>query len=98
MCPEMHTHKHMPRTKTLRVSLESYAALCRFASERGTSLIATVDQLVEEAECDRFWEAMDAYFAALQGDPRVLADYQAESEALATAVADGLDEWPWEED
>jgi hypothetical protein len=92
----MHTQKHMTKTRTLRVSAQSHATIQRFATERGTSLIAAVDRLVEEAERSRFWDGMDAYHAALRDNPQALADYRVESEALEGPIADGLDEWPWE--
>ncbi len=76
----------------------SHEALQGWAATAGVSLTATVDKLVEDAERQRFWEAMDAYHAELRDSPEALADYKAESNSLAGPVADGLAEWPWEEE
>jgi hypothetical protein len=93
----MATFSHTAKTRTIRVSTQSHESLRRWAAQHGCSLVAAVDQLVEEAERERFWEEMDAYHATLRENPQALAEYQAESEALEGPVADGLEQWPWEE-
>ena len=85
-------------TRTIRVSAGSHETLRRWAAASGASLVATVDKLVDDTERQRFWEAIDAYHAELRDNPAALAEYKAESDSLAGPVADGLDEWPWEEE
>lgn len=75
-------------TTTIRVDLETHAALTELAEANGSSLMQTVRDSVEALRRQRFGERVERELDALRADPDAWAAYLAD--AGATEVADGL--------
>ena len=77
----------MPTT-TIRVDLETRAALQELASATGSTLMETTRAAAEALRRERFAHRVTEELAALRSDPEAWADYLADAEA--TSVTDGV--------
>jgi hypothetical protein len=75
-------------TTTIRVDLETHAALLDLAAERGTSLIDTARAATEALRRQEFALHVTEELNELRADPDAWADYLAEAET--SHVADGV--------
>jgi predicted transcriptional regulator len=78
-------------SQTIRVSKKTHQTLRQLAEQAGTSMTAVLDAAVKEYQSRRFWDELDAGYAALRADPEKWADYQKEIEAWDVTLADGLE-------
>lgn len=75
-------------TTTVRVDVETHAALQELGSESGRSLMETVRDAAEALQRERFAARAVQELATLRREPDAWAAYLAEENA--TSVADGL--------
>jgi hypothetical protein len=86
-------------TITIRVPQQTHERILRLAASRKNANIGDiVDEATRRLEDDDWFEAFNASFAALRADPVASADYDAEVAAWDVTLADGLEEWPYDED
>ena len=74
-------------------TLERLRELARWA---GVSVDAALDQAVQELYDRKFWDVVNAGYAALRADPGAWAEVEAERKAWDGTLLDGLDaseEW-----
>lgn len=79
-------------TTTVRVSDETHARLAALAAATGRRMHTIVDDAVAAYETTEFWQTFTAGYDRLANDPTDWAQLQAEREAEAPALSDGLDQ------
>ncbi len=73
---------------TIRVDLETRAALQELATATGSTLMETTRAAAEALRRERFGHRVAEELAALRCDPKAWADYLTDAEA--TSVGDGI--------
>lgn len=76
---------------TIRTSTGTRERLRAIADERGMALTEALDLVVDAFDESRFWDSVDAGFAALRDDPVASADYDRELREWDAVLADGLE-------
>ena len=76
---------------TVRISEEAREALREISAESGESMQAILDKAIEAYRRKRFFEQLNADFAALRADPDAWAEYQKELALWDATLMDGLD-------
>jgi ribbon-helix-helix CopG family protein len=72
------------------ISEATLARLQEMAGWAGTSVEATLEQAVRDQYDRKFWDAVNAGYAALRADPAAWAEVEAERKLWDNALADGL--------
>jgi predicted DNA-binding protein len=78
-------------TTTVRVSDETHARLAALSAATGRRMQTIVEDAVGAYERDQFWQAFEASDTEIAEDAQAWAEEQAEREAEAAVLADGLD-------
>jgi hypothetical protein len=76
---------------TIRIRPASHQALKEMAAMTGRSLQDELDRAIEERRRTLYLEGLKADYAALQRDPKAIAEYQKELALWDAAVNDGLE-------
>jgi hypothetical protein len=76
---------------TLPVCATTLARLQELARWAGISLNEALDQAVKDQYDRKFWEAVNAGYAALRADPEAWAEVEAERKLWDATLMDGLD-------
>ena len=85
--------------ETITISDETLRKLRELAERSGRPAADELDQAVEEYYNRRFWDAVNAGYAAMRADPQAWAGEQAERRLWDSTLADGLDPTErWAED
>lgn len=80
-------------TTTIRVPVETRDRLNSLASRRGESAGEVVAKLVSAADEDAMLDEIAVGFERLASDPRTLAAYRTESEAIESGFEAPTPEW-----
>ena len=88
----------MATSHLIRVPEVVYEQLQSLAEELGVPLGAVVQRLVEQEEERRYWAQFDADYAALRADLAADAEERQERALWDTALMDGLEEYPYEDE
>ncbi len=85
-------------TTSVRIRKADHEVLREMAAEDELTLTDELGRLIDEKRRERFIEAANREMAAIkENDPEAWEDLQEEYRSLEGTLADGLDEWPWEE-
>jgi hypothetical protein len=76
---------------TIPISETTLARLRELARWSDTSVNEALDRAIKEEYERRFWEAVNAGYAALRADPAAWAELEAERKAWDATLLDGLD-------
>lgn len=76
---------------TVRISEEAREALREISAESGESMQAILDRAIEAYRRKRFFEQLNADYAALRANPEAWAEYQKELALWDATLMDGLD-------
>jgi predicted transcriptional regulator len=82
---------------TIRVNKKTIDEVRELAEKAETTMTAIVEAAVREYRAARFWQELNAGYAALKADPEAWADYQKEISAWDCTLSDGLEEFPYEQ-
>ena len=83
----------------LRVSKEIHEKLRDFARQEGISMQSVLEKALDEYQKTRFFDSLDAGFAALKRDPEAWAEELKERRLWETTLMDGIDsDESWTED
>jgi hypothetical protein len=81
------------------ISETTLARLRELARWAGISVNEALDQAIKEQYDRKFWDAVNAGYAALRADPQAWAELEAERKLWETTLTDGLDpDERWTED
>jgi len=78
--------------RTVRVSDETHALIGELAEQAGASMQEVIGQALEAFRRQRFFDELNAAYAALRADPDAWAEEEAERAALDGPLMDGLPE------
>jgi Ribbon-helix-helix protein, copG family len=73
------------------VSDAAFRQLREMAEWAGLSVGATLERAIKEQYDRKFWEAVNAGYAAMRGDPLAWAEMEAERRSMDGCLMDGLD-------
>ncbi len=76
----------------VRVDERTHRLIREIAGEDGQSMPEVVARAMEEYRRKRFFDALNADYAAMRADPQAWAEELAEREAWDVTLADGLEE------
>lgn len=76
---------------TVRISEKARETLRQLAQSSGEPMQTVLDKALERYRRERFWEEMDAAYAAIQNDPEALAEELKERALWDNTLMDGLD-------
>jgi predicted transcriptional regulator len=85
-------------TQTIRISKKAHDTLRELAAKTNTTMAAIVEVAVREYQKRKYWEEYHAAYEALRANPEAWADYQEEIKAWDCTLADGLKDWPYDQD
>ncbi len=77
--------------QNVSVSETTLARLEEMASWVGVSIAEILERTVKEQYDRRFWDAVNAGYAAMRADPSVWADIESERRLWENTLLDGLD-------
>src|SRR5262249_54112475 len=84
---------------SIPISETTLARLRELARWAGISLNEALDQAIKEQYDRKFWDAVDAGYAALRADPEAWAEVEAERKLWDATLMDGLhSDERWTED
>ena len=84
---------------TVRISEESHQILKQLAERTGQTMMAVLDDVLNECRRKLFFEQMNAGYAELRADPKAWAEHQAERKLWDATLQDGLEaDEQWTED
>lgn len=78
-------------TTTIRISARSREILTELAQSSKMSMREIADKAVEAYRRQRFWEEVNAAYAALQTDPEGWQEVERERQAWDATLGDGLE-------
>jgi hypothetical protein len=82
---------------TIRVNKKTLETIRELAEKAETTMTAIVEAAVQEYRTAEFWKEVNAGYAALRANPEAWADYQEEIRAWECTLADGLEDFPYEQ-
>jgi hypothetical protein len=82
---------------TIRVNKPTIDMVRELAAKAQTTMTAVVEAAVREYRANQFWKEVEAGYAALRADPKAWAEYQEEIRAWDCTLADGLEDFPYEQ-
>jgi hypothetical protein len=82
---------------TIRINKKTLEMVRELADQAETTMTAIVEAAVREYRVARFWKELEAGYSALRANPEAWADYQQEISAWDCTLADGLEEFPYEQ-
>jgi hypothetical protein len=85
------------QTPTVRISEKAHRTLRQLSQSSGEAMQTVLDKALERYRRERFWEEMDAAYAAIQNDPKAVAAEAEERALWDNTLMDGLDRdevWP----
>jgi hypothetical protein len=85
----------VPSTTTIRVRLDTRAALATIAKREGRTITDVVARLVEDHEANAMFDRHTAVMTGLGTTPAVQAELEAEQRLLDGTLLDGLEQDPW---
>jgi predicted DNA-binding protein len=85
-------------TTTIRVDQKTRDQLARLARSQKRPMSQIVSEAVSRYEDEVFWQRAREGYERMNAEPEDRAAYDAEMRLWDTALADGLDESPYEED
>ena len=77
-------------SQSVRINEASYRSLRRMARERGKSMQAVLEEVLQEYRRKRFWEETNAAFGAMRRQKRAWKQEQKERALWANALLDGV--------
>ena len=77
--------------RAIPVSEATLARLQELALWAGVSVNEALDQVVKDQYDKKFWDAVNAGYAALRADPAAWAEVEAERKLWDNTLLDGLD-------
>jgi len=75
----------------IRISARAKAALKMLSKQEGKPMQAVLDEAIERYQRDRFFDEVNASFAALGSDPKAWQEEQAERALWDSTLSDGLE-------
>src|SRR4051794_18330986 len=81
----------MPET-TIAISEAALARLKELAGWANVSLPEALEQAIKDQHDWKFWDAVNAGYAALRCDPAASAEFEAERKLWDSTLLDGLDQ------
>ncbi len=81
----------MPST-LVRVSARTHEALRELAAQSGETMQAILDKAVEDYQRQRFFDELNAGYAALRADPKAWQEELEERAAWDVTLLDGLED------
>lgn len=83
----------------LRISKETHEKLRELARTQGLSMQGVLEKALDEYQKNRFFDSLDASFAALKNDPEAWAEELRERRLWESRLMDGIDtDEIWTED
>lgn len=86
----------MPTT-SIRVEKSTHDQLTRLARAQGRSMTQIVGEAIARYEEELFWQRAREGYERIHADPNHRAALDAEMALWDTALADGLDDFPYDE-
>lgn len=83
------------KQRTVRVTEATHQALRELTVSRGESMTTILERAVGRYQREQLLAEANAAWAALQSDPAVLAESEAEQMLWDRTLADGLEEEAW---
>jgi hypothetical protein len=77
--------------KSILISETSLARLQELAQSAGVSVSEALEQAISDQYGRKFWDAVNAGYAALRADPAAWAEVEAERKLWDRTLMDGLD-------
>jgi predicted transcriptional regulator len=77
---------------TVRINEKSHKALRELAAETGQSMQSVLAKAIEEYRRKRFWEEVNAGYAALRSDPKAWKEELEERALFEGTLMDGLED------
>ena len=82
---------------TIRVNKKTLDAIRELAEKCETTMTAIVEAAVREYRAEQFWKEVNAGYDALKANPEAWAEYQEEIRAWDCTLADGSEDFPYEQ-
>lgn len=76
---------------TVRISEKSHQTLRQLAASSGEPMQSVLDKALEQYRRQRFFEELDAAYAAIEQDPEAFAEEMKERALWDNTLMDGLD-------
>lgn len=76
---------------TVRISTQTHRVLQELAQETGEAMSAIIDRAIADYHTKRFWQDVEAGYAALQSNPAAWDEELAERKLWEATLGDGLE-------